>query len=413
MGITSFANSVSRYFTPALFIIATGSLLYWSFTDIHRGIDAFTAVLIVACPCALALSSPFTLGNAMRILGRSKLYLKDTLTVEKLGQIDHIVLDKTGTITKAENRETLYVGEPLCHMNMNFIASVAKQSTHPLSRQLYNYLNVAGSMAVKDFEEIPGKGLSGKIGNVMIKIGSAQHVGAIATQFSSSIDTKVWVSLNSVVLGCYTFSNAYRDNLSDVIGSLKGHYKLSVLSGDNEGEAHKLATFFGAETEMCFKQSPQNKLDYIKACQDRGEKLLMIGDGLNDAGALRQSDAGIAVSEDINNFSPACDAILDASSFSKLPALLSYSRSTRLVLFLGLAISGCYNLVGLFFAVQGHLSPVIAAILMPLSSFTIIVYGTLATQWLAYRNGLAEQPIAQSKEQEDTIINTNMQVHLT
>jgi len=139
---------------------------------------------------------------------------------------------------------------------------------------------------------------------------------------------------------------------------------------------------------MFFKQSPHDKLSYIEALQNKNEKVLMIGDGLNDAGALKKSNVGISIAEDINNFSPACDGILDAQSFKNLSKFIKFSKTSKNIIILSFIISFMYNIIGLSFAVQGILSPVISAILMPLSSISVVIFATITTNLMAKRKGL-------------------------
>ena len=139
---------------------------------------------------------------------------------------------------------------------------------------------------------------------------------------------------------------------------------------------------------MHFRQSPQNKLDYIANLQQFGHKVLMFGDGLNDAGALRQSDLGIAVTDNINNFTPGCDAILDGVNFARIPQFIQQAKDAVKVIHFSFVISLIYNFVGLFFAVQGILSPLIAAILMPVSTVTIILFTSISARAYARKNKL-------------------------
>jgi len=156
-----------------------------------------------------------------------------------------------------------------------------------------------------------------------------------------------------------------------------------LLSGDNDSEKSKLVALFNGE--LLFNQTPQDKLDYIKEIQKSGRKTIMIGDGLNDSGALMQSEIGIAVTDDINNFSPACDVILKGNSFILFDAFLDYCKNTRLIINTSFALSILYNIIGLYFAVTSQLQPVVAAILMPASSVSIVLLTTAMSSLLAVK----------------------------
>src|SRR5690606_10863890 len=166
---------------------------------------------------------------------------------------------------------------------------------------------------------------------------------------------------------------------------LKKEYDLVILSGDNDSELNNLKKLLPAKTKLIFNQKPNDKLEYIKHHQNNGAHVMMVGDGLNDAGALAQSHVGIAVSENINVFSPACDAILDASKFNQLHSYIKASKTAIKINKWSFLFSFFYNVIGLYFAVTGQLMPVMAAILMPLSSISIVVFTTVATNILGRR----------------------------
>ncbi|MCB9364935.1 MAG: heavy metal translocating P-type ATPase metal-binding domain-containing protein [Flavobacteriales bacterium] len=382
-GIT---NAISKYFTIIILVIAFGSGLFWLQTDVKIAINTFTAVLIIACPCALALSAPFTFGNVLRILGRNKFYLKNATIIENLAKINTIVFDKTGTITQSSNSKIKYYGKVLNENTTNHLYTIFRQSSHPLSKMIFNDFEKGTALSIENFEEIVGKGIVAKVEGNSYKIGSEQFVKE--EKENSSKATRVHIKCNDEHLGYYQLENKYRTNLKQTIAQLLKSFKLKIISGDNDNEKENLTTYFGNESEFLFNQNPDNKLEYIKSLQQKGNYIAMIGDGLNDAGALKQSNVGISISEDINTFSPACDAILEASAFDKLPILISYCKGSIKIIILSFIISFLYNIVGLTFAVQGLLSPILAAILMPLSSITVVVFVTLATNILAKHKNL-------------------------
>lgn len=386
--IDAFVNVVSKYFTFIIISIAGLAALYWLPVSSDLAFNALTAVLIIACPCALALSTPFTLGNSMRIFGRNKFYLKSTHIIEKLSSITSIVFDKTGTITETKNANVKFIGNELTENEIKLIKSLVRNSSHPLSKSIFNLFNSNDLFDIIDYREIPGQGISAKINNQFIQIGSQTYVTESGNSDDINLSTKVYLSINNSLKGFFAIGNNYRPELSSVISLLQNDYKLSLLSGDNDSEKDILKNYFKSDTEMLFKQTPYDKLTYIETLQNNGEKVLMIGDGLNDAGALKRSNVGISIAEDINNFSPACDGILDAQSFKKLNTFIKFSKTSKNIIIFSFIISFIYNIVGISFAVQGTLSPVISAILMPLSSISVVIFATLATNILAKKQGL-------------------------
>lgn len=368
-------DTVSRYFTPALLLLAFLSFGYWIFIDVNTAFNVFTAILIVACPCALALTAPFTLGNVLRIMGNKKLYLKNATVIEQMAKVDTIVFDKTGTITSNKKSSIAYTGQSLSEKEIMLIKNVLRGSNHPLSRRLYDFLPDAERVVVSDFEEITGKGIQAIIKEAAIKIGSASFVGK--QEENEVKQTSVNISIDGVYKGKFTFDNQYRDGLEQLFRKLNKTYKIKVLSGDNEGEKETLAGLLPKNTELIFNQKPEQKLAFIKTLQDKGGNVMMIGDGLNDAGALAQSNVGISISENVNVFSPACDGILDAGQFSKIGYFLNYSKNAMKTIMMSFGLSLLYNVVGLSFAVTGNLSPLVAAIIMPLSTITIVSFVTV------------------------------------
>lgn len=383
--IRTFLSVVSHYFSIVLLIIAFGALAYWIPIDWKTGISSFTAVLIIACPCALALSTPFTMSTALSILDRNKFYLKNTDVVEQLAAIDTIAFDKTGTVSISEVQGVIFKGI-MDQREKQLIYNVCKNSSHPHSVRISNFLGKRKDLQIDSYEELAGKGIKASINDQIVWIGSSSFVTGISQK---TIETpEVHIKIGNKYIGCFQIKQRFREGLDQLLSNLKLNYRTYLLSGDTEQDAIVLRQYFKESDDLKFQQSPQDKLDFIKEKQEQGLKVLMVGDGLNDSGALKQSDAGIAVTDNINNFTPGSDAVLDGTMLNKLPDFLKFCKSSVKVVHRSFCISLVYNVFGLAFAVSGQLSPLFAAILMPLSTITIISFTTLAVRSAAKRIGL-------------------------
>ncbi|HEY9113222.1 MAG TPA: heavy metal translocating P-type ATPase metal-binding domain-containing protein [Bacteroidales bacterium] len=369
-------NKVSEYFTVIVLLIAFSAAIYWLLVNPSLALFAFTSVLIIACPCALALTVPFTFGSTMRVFGRKGFYLKNTDIIENLNKVDAVVFDKTGTITMNQKMKVEFVGDELSGAELQMIKSVVYNSSHPLSITIKDSIETDEMLIVEGFREIPAMGITGLVNKKRVNIGSKKFVLGKEDQQPDS--TNVYVFIGEKVLGYYKIENSYREGLNEVISKLKNKYKLYLLSGDNDSERKNLEKIFGNETELHFNQSPSDKMDFIKKLKQEGRKVLMIGDGLNDAGALMESDAGLTIADNIYSFSPACDGIIESSKFGKLDRFIHFTKTSMRIVKFSFVISFIYNIIGISLAVQGTLSPLVAAILMPLSSVSVVVFATLS-----------------------------------
>ncbi len=375
-----FINQIGKYFTLFILLVSLGTLIYWWSIDRDIAFQSFTAVLIVACPCVLALAIPFIYGNVIRLLSHDGIYCKNTAVIERLTEVDRVVFDKTGTITDTRSSDVQYEGTPLSEEDKSIIFTLASQSYHPLSRAIVDNFHETPLLRIDNFKEEVGRGTGGMIAGREVRLGSSSFILDTDTEIDQ---TTVLIEIDGRVLGRYHFDNPIRPNMSSILGKLADrNLRVDLLSGDNAHELEQMEALFPSDSELLFNQSPQDKLNYIQSLREQGAIVMMVGDGLNDAGALKQSDVGVVIAQDDQFFSPACDIILSINSFAEFDRLFGFVNRARWVLYGAFAFAAFYNVIGLWFAVQGKLSPIVAAILMPASSISVILYGLLSTTLL-------------------------------
>ena len=384
---TRISQRVGVWFTLAVIAASLATFIYWFQIGIDEAIANTTAVLIVACPCALALSIPFTFGTVMQILGRRGLFLREQSVVENLARIDTIVFDKTGTLTSSAETAIRYVGKELSDEQLAMVKGLAMASTHPLSRRIAQWSVGVEAQQAEKIQEFPGRGISGTFAAGQIRLGSSRWVAGDEQVIELS-GTGVTLACNGIELGRFEFGSGFREASSDIIPALRERFAVSMISGDNAAQLAEFAPLFGGEENVRFNQSPHDKLSFVDRLKANGKRVLMIGDGLNDSGALAAADVGVALTEDIAAFSPASDAILSAEHFAELPDYLRLSRQALKIVQISFAISLVYNVTGCYFAFTGQLSPLIAAILMPVSSISVVSFAVVTTRLLAHRLGL-------------------------
>lgn len=395
--VSSLTSVVAKYFTFGVLLLSLIAVIYWSAVDPNKILTVVASILIVACPCALALSFPFTLGTALRVLGSHGFYVKNTGVLERMAKLSTVVFDKTGTISQNSDAQVFFEGE-LTEDEKIMVKSIVKNSNHPLSFQIYNQFNSYKELGVHDFKEWIGKGLEGFVDGHHIQIGSAKFIGKDLRDRTNS--TMVYLRINGQYRGYFTFRYAYRKGLESLFYRLRKKYKAFLMSGDQDAEREYLADllFSGEQVSLSFNQTPEEKLKQIELLQNEGEVVAMVGDGLNDSGALKKSDVGIAVTENLNNFTPASDVIMTGEQFENLDKLFVFSKTVMRIIYINLAISLLYNIFGLSFAFQGYLSPLVSAILMPISSITVMILSTGLTYVMARKFGFGKDNSAEERE---------------
>lgn len=373
---TKLSADFSKYFTYITLSIAILTGVYWQFNDPSLVWPALTAVLMVACPCALTLSMPFTMGAVMNIFGRNNFYVKNPVVIQQMAEIDQLIFDKTGTLTRNSSSEIDFIGETLSLHDKVLLKSISQLSLHPLSKIIFADLKDCSSIESDYFFEHKGAGLEAIVDGSEIKLGNADFLDISPKQRNK--EASVYLQIDKKLKGYFIIKPSYRAGLSSVLSQVNSCYQTQLLSGDNNKDKKHLERYFEPEN-LHFGLKPQEKLDFIAELQNRNQSVMMVGDGLNDAGALGQSDVGVAISENTQAFTPASDAILDAEKFSLLPKLLSFSKKSVNIVKISFLLSLVYNFICISWAVTGQLSPVVAAVFMPLSSISVVLFAILLT----------------------------------
>ncbi|MBL7846767.1 MAG: heavy metal translocating P-type ATPase metal-binding domain-containing protein [Cyclobacteriaceae bacterium] len=369
-------DRAARAFTWVVLLIALVTGLYWYAYQPTQMWLVLTSVLMVACPCALALAAPFTYGSMLRAFGRNQLYLKNADVIERMAAVNAVVFDKTGTVTHGTDPEVTLEGV-LSQEELSAVKKLTSFSTHPLSKVVSASILGEEASEAGDFMELPGKGIEGRVDRKTYRIGSAEFTGA--ADDSTFTQARVWVAVDGEVRGYFRIQTNLREGIYAMIYRL-GNKCAGLLSGDNDGERSAMAGLFGPNAELRFNQNPHDKREYIEQLQSAGKKVLMVGDGLNDAGALKQSDVGISVTDDTGVFTPSSDGILKGERVEDLDKFIRLAQRSAGILKAAFAISFLYNAIALSFAVTGHLTPLVAAILMPISSISVVSFASVSVR---------------------------------
>lgn len=384
-------DALSPWFTGLVVVLATGAGLWWAQHDAGKALYVVSSILIVACPCALAMAAPFTFGAVRRRYARHGFYTRHASVVEDLANVRTVMFDKTGTLTESRT-DALFLGAPLTQPETSALGSVLMQSVHPLSRRVVEAMRPFETLPVADFREEKGHGVMGTVAGNRVVAGSAAWLtrNGIPDLLpgTESAGSQVLVAVGGRYLGVWEIRQDVRPGLSAMMRKLaRAGYRLALTSGDSPRQRERLKAALPELGDMRFGQTPAEKWAWVEAERGRGA-VCMVGDGLNDAAALRGADVGIAVADDVHAFTPASDAIVDGAALARLPAFLRLARGSVAITAAAYVLSVAYNVVGLSFAVRGELTPLVSAILMPVSSITVIAFATGATTLLAKWRGL-------------------------
>jgi Cu+-exporting ATPase len=361
----------------AVALACAGAWAWWP--DADMAMQVFTAVLIIACPCALTIAAPIALGTAMDMLARHGLYLRRPAVALDLARVDAIAFDKTGTLTMTSTGAAV-VHQGLSPDQWRLARRLATESVHPVSRAIAGAEETPAEGIVSSCRETAGQGIRGRVDGHDVAIGTSDYISRQIGQIVPAGDTTV-VAIDGLPCGRVWIGGVPRAGMTEAIGVLRLSHTIDLISGDHPAEAPRWRPVFGER--MSFRQSPERKLAFVTAQRAAGRHVLMVGDGLNDAGAFAAADVGLAVCETSTCIVPACDALIDGNHLRELPSLLRYASRVMPVITACFVVSLAFNAIGLTLALTGALTPLAAAILMPVSSLTIVALSAGGMRWYA------------------------------
>ncbi len=378
--IQKFVDKVSEIFVPLVLLISLATLAIWLSVgaSFQHALLASVSVLVVACPCALGLATPTAIVVSMGEAARKGILIKDLESLEALRKVDQIIFDKTGTLTKGEFSLTSF--KSLSHMSQDHVlllaASLQKGSEHPLAKAFIKALKGQNLLGVEDFTSLPGKGVQGKIDGTLYYLGSGKLMADKGIPFSSppkGDQTAVYLAEEKHLLGIFYLADVPRKRAFEALHILKSMgLKTIMLTGDNKETAQAVANKVGIDDFMAQLQ-PKDKINYIRALEQRHHYIAMVGDGVNDGPALAAATVGFAMGSGTDVAMDAAPITLMRPALELIPQTFNLATKTFHVIQENLFWAFIFNIIGIGFAAFGHLSPELAGGAMAASSLMVVL----------------------------------------
>lgn len=371
------ADRAARIYAPLVHLLAISTFLGWFlFSTIGWELSLINAisVLIITCPCALGLAVPVVQVVASSRLFKSGVLVKSADGLERLAEINTVVFDKTGTLTLGQPELANTDDEAVTPFTLELAASVAKSSSHPLCRALIVACHERDIPTVATENEVyeePGMGLKTKINGLEVKLGNREWCGIHANYLSDNRYSELWLTVNGAQPVLFCFKDRMRADAHDIVGwFIRRKMKVILLSGDRKDVVEEAAEELGLSR---YKHSckPQDKIGVIERMKANGDTVLMIGDGLNDAPALRAAHVSISPSNAAEVSQNAADFIFQSQRMESVVRAYQISVSSKQLVYVNFALAGLYNIIAVPFAAAGMITPMIAAISMSLSSIIV------------------------------------------
>jgi Cu2+-exporting ATPase len=395
--IVRLADRVAGYFVFVILGLAALTFTLWRFLDPGHALDHTVALLVVTCPCALGMATPLAVSVALRRAANAGILFKSGEFVEALARPATLAFDKTGTLTLGRLELRSFLGDTAA---IPFLLAAEARSSHPIARALVRGLGNATVPTATSVEETPGGGVRAEVEGREVLVGSLEFVeaaGAKVTELcrselervTSAGTTSLLLAIDGETRGVASFADQLRDDTRESLQAMRSlGYRIAVLSGDRPEVVARVTAELGNLIEARGGMTPEAKLAWVEAARRRGP-VVMVGDGVNDAAALSAADVGIAVHGGAEASLAAADVFTTEGGVSRVLEAVRGARRTLVLIRAGLALSLAYNLVGVVLAMSGHLSPLSAAILMPLSSLSVVSLALYGKSFVRPRGDLA------------------------
>jgi Cu2+-exporting ATPase len=378
--IVRLADRVAGVFVIVVLALAAVTFGVWSFIDGARALDHAVALLVVTCPCALGMATPLAVSAALKRAARAGIFFKGGEFLEALARPGTIVFDKTGTLTEGRLALASFEGDPSVKP---LVSAAESRSGHPVGRALVAAFGAAPALDVQSVSEEPGLGLTARVDGRAMRIGTSEHVGGAGTRsrfawreaLSRAAELgrpAVAVAVDGEVRAVAAFSDPLRADARASLDALRHvGYSLAVLSGDQPRVVDAMAKRLGPVLEAVGGMLPDQKQAWVERARERGP-VVMVGDGVNDAAAMAAADVAIAVHGGAEASIGASDVFTTAPGVGKVLEAVVGARRTLAVIRRGILFSLAYNVAGVVLCMGGWISPLVAALLMPLSSLTVV-----------------------------------------
>lgn len=372
------ADKIARFFVGRLLVVCAGVFLFWWFKDPSRAFWITLSVLVVTCPCALALAMPAALSAATANLRQRGFLIARGHVIETLTKITRVIFDKTGTLTQGHLsvKDVIVLTETTRDQALNIAAALEANSHHPIAQAFVQWQS---ELTAADLKQSIASGVEGVVNREVYRIGTPEFAAEIIDAGTPDLNlpdqTKLWVLLSSPrgAIAWFGLEDEVRPQASQAIDALrKMGIKIELLSGDQSGAVAQLANHLGIQ-DFTAGAKPDDKLSQLNMAQLAGDKVLMIGDGINDVPVLAGADVSVAMASASDLAQTRADAVLLHNQLILLPQAIEIAQRTHKIIKQNLLFSLAYNLVALPLAATGHVAPWAAAIGMTMSSLIVVL----------------------------------------